>query len=131
MSDLMASLAKLDLSKAIDHNRKPAKANRTRLITDQNVIWIDFDGKTQYVNLMPIRYVRNLRRWMAKRAEMIQDRYIFGEIAFASAFVSGMHANDEFDLVMSEVMGMPPRVWLREQPLYRQLLIREWRARGT
>jgi len=121
---------KLDLSDA-NLTLKPAKADRLTLITCQKKFWIDFNGTQHYVNLMPINYVRNLRRWMKKRAYLIHDYYLWRWYLGVHTQYMGDAAQDAFDLAASMAFDENPITWIRQQPLYRQLLIREWRARNV
>jgi hypothetical protein len=108
---------------------REAPADRLKLLTEQKKIWIDYYGTRHFVNLMPIRYVRNLRRWLARRALINHERYIW-RYYIKVGHPYGDAANDAFEEAANLAMDEKPRVWLRQQPLYRQLLIREWRARG-
>lgn len=117
----------LDLSDAVIE-QPTVKADRLRLITNQKKIWIDRVGNTHTVNLISIRYVKNLRAYLLRNSGLYLESYLWR--AFLGApYPRGEVAQDAVESAIAELEEMKPKTWMKHQPLYRQLLLREWRWR--
>lgn len=96
-------------------------------LSDERCLWTDREGRVWAVDEMDASHVANLRRWLARRAESLKVAEELGFLSFPAPTADA--ASDAYEDAFDWLLRTPARRWLRESPLYRALLVREWRDR--
>ena len=88
----------------------------------QDQVWTDVEGVTRPLDYMTHRHRANLRAWLIRNAPGLMAQQE-AQLVGLSRFITSEHATDDLEHAMATLQEMPPRVWLREWPLYRRLTL--------